>query len=109
MRPAIKGMPLLQLGEAHFRVGEISEARAKATRAVAICEEAGERAHEAWSRLLLWQCACLDGRGDQDESSWRTLAQAQLNPYRSEYFKSLKPCSQGPSECSLSGRVVAFG
>ena len=48
MRPAIKGtLPLLQLAEAYFRVGETTEARLTAMQALACSETAHERAHEA--------------------------------------------------------------
>ncbi len=88
---------LAQLAEALLTMGDIAEARDKATEAVEIARDAGERGNAGWAACVLADVAARSGQREDAEACYRQaleIAQAlEMAPLRARCMDGLRRCT----------------
>ena len=92
-----RALVLAQLAEALLTAGDIAEAREKATEAIEIASDAGERGNEGWVRCALGEVAYRSGQREDAEARYRQaleIAEAlEMAPLQARCVDGLRRCT----------------
>ncbi len=92
-----RALVLAQLAEALLTTGDRAEAREKATEAIEIASDAGERGNEGWATCALGEVAYRSGQREDAEARYRQaleIAEAlEMAPLRARCIDGLRRCT----------------
>ena len=92
-----RALALAQLAEALLTAGEILEPRDKATDAIKIARDAGERGNEGWATCMLGEVAYKSGQREDAEARYRQaleIAEAlEMAPLQARCIDGLRRCT----------------